>query len=50
MTTIRVTLGLGDRGSFTDAIDVPDWARRLPRALCLGFAAVLIPGCASRWL
>jgi hypothetical protein len=50
MTTIRAPLELSDRGSFRDAIDMPDWVRRLPRALWLGLASVLIPGYASRWL
>ena len=50
MATIRVPLELGDRGSSTDAIDLPDWARRLPLALWLVLASALIPGYASRRL
>jgi hypothetical protein len=50
MTTIRAPLELRNRGSSTDAIDMPDWARRLPLALWLVLASALIPGYASRWL
>ena len=50
MTTLRAPLELGDRGSFAGAIDMPDWARRLPRALWLALASALIPGYSSRWL
>jgi hypothetical protein len=50
MTEIRAPLELGDRESSTDAFDLPEWARRAPRALWLALASMLIPGYASRWL
>jgi hypothetical protein len=50
MATVRAQLELGDGGSFADALDLPAWARRCPRALWLALASVLIPGYASRWL
>lgn len=50
MTAIRGLLELGDRESSSGVIDLPDWARRTPRALWLAFGSVLIPGYASRWL
>jgi hypothetical protein len=50
MPAIRAPLELGDGASPTDAIELPDWARHVPRALWLALASVLIPGYASRWL
>ena len=50
MATVRAPLEFGDRGSFTQTIDLPAWACRLPRAFWLALASVLIPGYASRWL
>ena len=50
MATVRAPLELGDRASFAHTTDLPAWARRLPLALWLALASVLIPGYASRWL